>query len=113
MDIKELLSLTIKNKASDLHLLVGIPPTFRIDGVLRPLSTYPALKSEDLEQMVYALLTPEQKELLLANKELDFSFGYGGIGKTGEEGRFRINAYFQKGYMSAAFRFLAPNVRTI
>lgn len=112
MEIKELLNLTIKNKASDLHLLVGIAPTFRIDGVLRQLSTAPALKSEDVETMVYALLTPEQKELLLANKELDFSFGFGTTSGK-EEGRFRINAYFQKGYMSAAFRFLAPSVRTI
>jgi len=112
MDIKELLSLTITNKASDLHLLVGIPPTFRIDGVLRQLNTSPPLKNEDLELMIYSLLTPEQKELLLANKELDFSIGFGGITAQGE-GRFRVNAYFQKGYMSAAFRFLAPNVRTL
>ena len=112
MEIKELLSLTIKNRASDLHLLVGIPPIFRIDGVLRPLTSYPPLKSEDLEMMIYSILTPEQKELLLANKELDFSIGFGGS-PTGDEGRFRVNAYFQKGYMSAAFRFLAPNVRTI
>ena len=112
MDIKELLFLTIKNRASDLHLLVGLPPTFRIDGVLRPLGTSPALRPEDMEQMVYALLTPEQKELLIANKELDFSFGIG-QNIAQEDGRFRINAYFQKGYLSAALRFLAPNVRTI
>lgn len=112
MEIRELLSLTIKNRASDLHLLVGLSPTFRIDGMLRPLSTYPALRAEDVEMMVYSLLTPEQKELLLANKELDFSFGFGTSGAS-EEGRFRINAYFQKGYLSAALRFLAPSVRTI
>jgi len=112
MDIKELLSLTIRNRASDLHLLVGIPPTFRIDGSLRPLSTHAALTSEDVETMVYALLTPEQKELLIANKELDFSIGFGET-SNGEQGRFRVNAYFQKGYMSAAFRFLAPGVRSI
>lgn len=112
MDVKELLFLTIKNKASDLHLLVGLPPTFRIDGVLRPLATYPPLRPEDLEQMVYSLLTPEQKELLIANKELDFSFGIG-QNIAQEDGRFRINAYFQKGYLSAALRFLAPNVRSI
>lgn len=107
-----MLTLTIKNRASDLHLLVGIPPVFRIDGILRPLNSYPALRSEDLEMMMYSILTPEQKELLLANKELDFSIGFGENVGTGE-GRFRVNAYFQKGYMSAAFRFLAPNVRTI
>ena len=112
MEIKELLLLTIKNKASDLHLLVGLPPTFRIDGILRPLGSSPALRPEDVESMVYSLLTPEQKELLIANKELDFSFGIGQDVAT-EEGRFRINAYFQKGYLSAALRFLAPGVRTI
>src|SRR5689334_5138968 len=111
MDIKELLTLTIKNKASDLHLLVGIQPSFRIDGVLRPLATAQVLQPEDVESMVYSLLTPEQKELLLANKELDFSFGFGGTAEG--EGRFRINAYFQKGYLSAAFRFLAPSIRTL
>ncbi len=99
MDIQELLGLTIKNKASDLHLVYGLPPTFRIDGALRHLSTAVALKAYDIEEMVYSLLTPEQKELLLANKELDFSFGFNGKGDQ-ELGRFRINAYFQKAYRS-------------
>ncbi|HSA83703.1 MAG TPA: PilT/PilU family type 4a pilus ATPase [Patescibacteria group bacterium] len=112
MDIKELLTLTIKNRASDLHLLVGIPPNLRIDGVLHPVNSYPAVRPEDMEMMIYALLTPEQKELLLSNKELDFSIGFGQPGAA-ESGRFRINAYFQKGTLSAAFRFLAPTVRTI
>lgn len=112
MDIQELLPLTIKNKASDLHLLVGLPPTFRIDGSLRYLTTYPALKGEDIETMIFSLLTPEQKELLVTNKELDFSFGFNG--KTPQDsGRFRVNAYYQRGYLSAAFRFLAPGVKTI
>lgn len=112
MEIKELLSLTVKNRASDLHLLVGLPPSFRIDGILRPLSTYPALRPEDMETMIYSIVTPEQKELLIANKELDFSISFGTPG-TPDGGRFRINAYFQKGYLSAAFRFLSPGVRTI
>jgi twitching motility protein PilT len=112
MEIQELLTLTIKNKASDLHLMVGLPPTFRIDGALRYLTTYPALKSADLESMIFSLLTPEQKELLLTNKELDFSFGFKGR-STQDIGRFRINAYFEKGTIAAALRFLAPGVRTL
>lgn len=112
MDIKELLSLTIKNKASDLHLLVGISPTIRIDGVLNPLANYPALTPEAIETMVYSILRPHQKEQLLANKELDFSFGFGG-GPYGNEGRFRVNIYYQRGYLSAAFRYLEPIIRTI
>lgn len=112
MEIQELLGLAIKNRASDLHLLVSRPPTFRIDGVLRFATNYPMLQSDSIEKMVFSLLTPEQKELLYANKELDFSFSFSD--KTGEElGRFRINAYYEKGNIAAAFRFLAPRVQTV
>lgn len=112
MNIQDLLSLTIKNNASDLHLITGIPPSVRIDGSLTYLSNYTPLSGEDIESMVYSLLTPEQKELLLANKELDFSFGFG-QGAYGDTGRFRINAYYQRGYLSAALRFLPPVIKTI
>src|SRR3989344_3444955 len=78
MDIQELFHLTIKNNASDLHLLVGIPPSVRVDGSLRYLSNRPAITEEDMEAMIYSLLTAEQKDFLQANKELDFSFGFGG-----------------------------------
>lgn len=112
MDIHELLGLTVKNKASDLHLLAGVAPTFRIDGMLRYLTTHPVLKPIDVEEMVFALLTPEQKELFLTNKELDFSFSF--TDKTEVElGRFRVNAFFQRGTIAAVLRFLAPSVRSI
>jgi twitching motility protein PilT len=112
MDIYNLLDLTYKNKASDLHLIVGIPPAVRIDGVLHYLQGQERLQKSHIEQMVFSLLTPEQKELLLANKELDFSIGYGG-GEYGDLGRLRVNAYFQRGYLSAAFRYLPREIRTI
>lgn len=112
MDIQQLLNLTVENKASDLHLLVGIPPAVRIDGVLNSLTNFPSLTAEAIEQMVFSLLSPEQKENLLANKELDFSFGIGG-GVYGDKGRFRTNAYYQRGYLSVAFRFLEPRIKTI
>ena len=112
MDIQELLNLTVKNKASDLHLIVGIPPTIRIDGVLNYLTNYPVVTREMIEPMIFSLLSPKQKELLLANKELDFSFGIGG-GDYGNLGRFRTNAYYQRGYLSGAFRYLEPAIRTI
>ncbi|RJQ37048.1 type IV pilus twitching motility protein PilT [Candidatus Microgenomates bacterium] len=111
MTIQELLALTIKNNASDLHLLPAIPPSIRLDGVLSHLLNYPVLTEEDIKTMIYSLLTPEQKELLIANKELDFSFGFHDI--PGENGRFRINVYFQRGYLSAAFRYLPPKIKTI
>lgn len=112
MNISELLNLTIKNKASDLHLLAGIPPSIRVDGNLFPVSSYAPLSPENIEEMVFSLLKPDQKEHLMANKEFDFSFGFGG-GTYGNLGRFRTNLYFQRGILSAAFRFLLPNIRTI
>ncbi len=112
MDIKELLNLTVKNKASDLHLLVGIPPTIRLDGVLNPLSNYPPLTNEVLQAMIFSVISPHQKELLLANKELDFSFGFA-RDASGNEGRFRVNIYYQRGYISGAFRYLEPRIRSI
>lgn len=112
MDIQELLNLTVKNNASDLHLLAGIPPVIRIDGSLRYLTNYAALSHEMIENLVFSLLNPQQKEYVINNKELDFSFGFGG-GDYGNLGRFRANVYYQRGYLSAAFRFLLPNIRTI
>lgn len=112
MDIHELLNLTIKNEASDLHLLPGIPPSLRVDGSLRYLSNYNPLDAPTIEGMVFSLLSPDQKEWLTNNKELDFSFGFGG-GTYGNLGRFRANIYYQRGNLSAAFRFLQPNIKTI
>lgn len=113
MDIQGLLQATINSKASDLHLLPGIAPSVRIDGLLSAVANYPALTQENIETMVYSLLTPQQKELLQTNKELDFSFGFGQGTASDNLGRFRINAYYQKGNLCAAFRFLPPTIRTI
>ena len=112
MDIQELFKITVKEKASDLHILAGIPPTIRVDGVLRYISGYAPLKSEEIEEMIFSLLTPSQKELLIANKELDFSFGFGG-GTYGDLGRFRVNLYYQRRYLAGAFRLLPPSILTI
>ena len=112
MQINELLDVTIKNNASDLHLMPGVSPALRIDGGLRYLSNYPPLSAQEVETMVFSILKPEQKERLINNKEIDFSFGFGG-GAYGALGRFRTNLYYQRGVLSAAFRFLQPAIRTI
>ncbi len=112
MDLQKLLTEVIDSNASDLHLMIGIPPMIRVDGELRAMPSREILERETLESIVYSLLTPEQKELLLTNKELDFSFGFG-KSQYGDLGRFRVNAYFQTGSLSAVFRFLPPSVRTI
>lgn len=112
MQIHELLDLTIKNHASDLHLLPGIPPTIRVDGALKAFPGSSVLLPQEVEEMIFSILKPEQKILLINNKEIDFSFGFGG-GAYGDLGRFRSNIYYQRGVLSAEFRFLQPNIRDI
>lgn len=113
MDIKELLTLTIKSNSSDLHLLANVQPSIRVDGVLRYLTNFPVLTGEQVEGMIFSLLTPEQKELLLTNKELDFSFSFSLNPQEPMSGRFRVNAYFAQGFLAAAFRYLTPMVRDL
>lgn len=107
MDIKSLLQITVDQNASDLHLVVGSPPIIRVDGVLTSISDKPSLTAEMLENLLWQIMTGEQKELLLTNKEIDFSFAFGNIA------RFRVNAYFQKGYVSASLRLVPMQIKAI
>ncbi len=100
MNIQELLEMTLVKRASDLHLISGVPPTLRVDGILRPVSGYNALSEDDLRALIFSLVSEEQKEILLINKEIDFSFSYK------EQARFRVNVYHQKGSLAAALRLL-------
>lgn len=106
MTIQDYLETIVKKEASDLHLVVGSPPMMRIDGQLIPISSV-QLTPEDTETLVHELLSTEQKEMLSVNKELDFSFALGDVA------RFRVNAYFQKGYLSAALRLIPTYIKTI
>lgn len=111
INIKELLTTVIKRNASDLHLLAGSPPVLRIDGVLVPLPDYTALSPQLVEQLTFSLVTPEQKELVLVNKELDFSVPF--QDEKGNHGRFRANVYYQRGTIASEFRYIPSIIRTI
>ncbi|KKU28997.1 MAG: twitching motility protein [Candidatus Amesbacteria bacterium GW2011_GWA1_47_20] len=101
--IQELLQYVVDNKASDLHVVVGAPPTVRLDGALVPVAGEAAVTPLSAGQLINGVLSAEQKEVLTVNRELDFSF------TLAEKARFRVNAYQQKGSMAAAFR-LVPAV---
>lgn len=106
MDIRRLLDKTISMNASDLHLVVGMPPMLRIEGELTPIDEQ-VVADEECQKLVFALLTPEQKDLFLVNRELDFSYDYEG------KGRFRVNAYHQKGFVASALRLIPSEIRNI
>jgi twitching motility protein PilT len=112
MTIQELFERTIAAGASDLHLVAGVPPAVRVDGKLSPITAISPLTNQDIEGLIFSLLTQVQKDLFLKNKAIDFSYGFGG-GDYGERGRFRINVYRQRGTIAGAFRLLPPKVKTI
>ncbi|KKT87520.1 MAG: twitching motility protein [Parcubacteria group bacterium GW2011_GWB1_45_10] len=98
MDIKQLLQYTIDKKASDLHLIVGVPPTIRVDGKLLALTEQGVLTAELISNLLRGVLTTEQIERLSVNKEIDLSLAFS------EKARFRVNVYNQKGSLAGAFR---------
>lgn len=105
--IEPLLDEVIKKKASDLHLQVSLPPILRIDGKLTPVSGADVLTEETVEALIFAILDEDQKQILLKDKEFDFSFAYGDLG------RFRVNAFHERGNLAAALRLIPNEVLTI
>lgn len=97
MIIEEILELTVQKKASDLHISSYLPPVLRIDGELIR-TNLPVLSPEDVETLLFPILTNEQRRTLEQTWELDFGYGLHGIG------RFRVNIYKDKGNYAAAFR---------
>lgn len=98
IDTKHLLQQTIDLKASDLHLVAGVPPTVRLEGELRSLADSGILTPEIISDGLKQVLTTDQIERLTVNKEIDFSLSFS------DKSRFRVNAYTQKGSLAAAFR---------
>jgi len=99
--IQELLKETVERDASDLHITSYVPPRVRVHGSLVSLD-YPPLSPAETKTLVYSLLTDKQKRHFEEKLELDFSFGLQSLG------RFRGNAFMQKGSVAAAFRRLLP-----
>ena len=105
--LNELLLTTARQNASDLHLAVGKRPTIRIDGVLVSLTKESILTPEAADGLISVLLTPEQKEKFLVEKEFDFSYSFE------DKARFRVNTFFQRGFMAAALRLIPAQIKTI
>ncbi|MGB4593358.1 MAG: type IV pilus twitching motility protein PilT [Coriobacteriia bacterium] len=105
MDLNELLMELVERGGSDLHLAVGMPPVMRINGRLI-LSDLPRLSAKDTKQLLYAILTQDQRERLEREWEYDFAYALPG------SGRFRVNAYYQRMSLGAAFRHIPVQIRS-
>lgn len=107
LKIENLLEYVVKQDASDLHLTVGVPPTVRVDGSLKPVPNMTVLTPAEVEKLIYSVVDDIQKDILLKDKEVDFSFAFGDVA------RFRANAYHQKGSLGMALRLIPTKIRSL
>jgi len=105
--LKNLLEITLAQKASDLHISVGHPPILRIAGRLVPLIKRKKLSPEDSKGLAFELLNEKQQERFFKEKEIDFSYS------LNNEARFRVNVFFQRGSISSALRLIPSKISTI
>jgi twitching motility protein PilT len=106
MDINELLHLMVEKGASDLHLRVPSPPVLRIDGALRTLDELPGVTPQYAKEALEHVTTESQRERFYSELDLDLAYSLTGLA------RFRVNAFFQRGTISLAFRHVSLKVPT-
>ncbi len=106
MDLVDVLLEVLERDASDLHLSVGSPPIIRINGVLERLD-YPRLSANDTRELIYSILSQDQRQRLENEWEIDFSYSVPG------RARFRVNAYFQRNSLGAAFRLIPISIKKL
>src|SRR5437660_3261961 len=105
--IDELLEHMVTRDASDLHVTTGTPPVIRVRGEVERLEGYDPLSAEDTQQLLYRILSSEQQKQLELKRQLDFSHSIPGLA------RFRVNVYFQRETIGAAFRLIPTELKTL
>lgn len=106
MTIKELLKIAAEKKASDLHLVVGIPPVIRIDGNLKYLEDKNKVTAKEMEAMIGQMLSANDMERFNTSKELDFGFAV-------DDYRYRVNLHFEKGNMGLVARVISSHIPSL
>ncbi|HEX5309894.1 MAG TPA: type IV pilus twitching motility protein PilT [Solirubrobacteraceae bacterium] len=107
IDFADMLMEVVHRRASDLHLSAGAPPTIRVRGRLSPLEGYETLTSTDTREIVYSILSGDQRQRLETHWQLDFAYS------IPSHARFRVNAYYQRGAVGAAFRLIPFDLTSI
>ena len=106
-ELKDLIETVLREQASDLHISVSRHPTLRVAGKLTPIEKKPILVPEDAKGLVFAMMDEKAREKFIEAKELDFSYEYQ------EKARFRVNAFFERGFVAAALRLVPVDIKTI
>jgi twitching motility protein PilT len=97
-DFAEVITRMTEERASDVHLSPGFRPAIRVRGRILPLEEYAPLTPQETRDTVYSLLNDDQRKRFESNKQLDLAYAVPGVA------RFRVNCFFQRGSISAAFR---------
>src|SRR6266571_4009824 len=105
--IDELLEHMVARDASDLHVTVGTPPVIRVRGEVERVAEYAPLTPEETQELLYRILSSEQQKHLEIKRQLDFSHSIPGLA------RFRVNVYFQRESVGAAFRLIPAEIKTL
>jgi twitching motility protein PilT len=105
--IDDLLEQMVGRKASDLHLSVGSKPAVRVHGHIQRLDEHEPLTGEDTQQLLYQILSSEQQKNFEVKRQLDFAHQVPGLA------RFRVNVYFQREQVGAAFRLIPEEIKTL
>jgi twitching motility protein PilT len=105
--IDELLEHMVEANASDLHVTTGTPPAIRVRGEVERLEGFDPLHAEQTQQLLYRILSSEQQKHFEINRQLDFSYSIPGLA------RFRVNVYFQRESIGAAFRLIPTELKTL
>src|ERR687886_401903 len=107
ISIDDLLEQMVARGASDLHVTVASPPAIRVRGEVERLDDFGVLDGEATQQLLYRILSSEQQKQLEIKRQLDFSHSVPGLA------RFRVNVYFQKESVGAAFRMIPDELKTL
>ena len=107
MEIKQILEMCLQYGASDVHIMVGSPPTLRLHGNLVTVPESQVVTPEIANKLILPILGAEQKELVEIDKELDFSYS------LPSGARFRVNVYHEKGNMAVAMRYVPEKILSI
>jgi twitching motility protein PilT len=97
-DFADVLTRMADERASDVHLSPGFPPAMRVRGKIVPLEEYGPMLPQQTRDTVYSLLNDDQRKRFESRKQLDLAYAVPGVA------RFRVNCFFQRGSISAAFR---------
>jgi twitching motility protein PilT len=105
--IDTLLERMVALNASDLHITVGSHPVVRVRGSLERLGDFPQLSADETQTLVYRILSTEQQKQLEIRRNIDLAYGIPGLA------RFRVNVFFQRETLGAAFRLIPTEIKTL